>query len=557
MIEKRIASVKESILNNTSLTKSDREWLNKQKRFYAKKPESFSVIKLELLDSLNPYLGYNWKEGLNLKEQAQKKNVEDIYQAMKEGKPLSGRLIDWLNAKKNIYHKTPDKLDDKLIKLLDSLNPVLGRDWREPFRFREQHSNTMLLKLSSSLKSKRKPEKMVTKWLVRQGYSYRKNPDTLRKSIKDKLDALIPLLGYDWKLLRRNETISLEKKVAIIKRKLQKKRKLDKKEKRWLAHYRRKYHKDPYTYPQEHITVLNTLNAFLAIPWQEYATTKPKPNKHFKDWVNEIKEQKLPYHLLSVKQKDYLRKQRQRYLSNKKKYPPTQLIALNSLNEILERDWKKKVKKSKKPIPFHKQIKTIKVKLQSKTELSYNEKNLISRSRNLYHKDSVSPERIEQLNTLSSLLGYDWKDPSRLRKDTKTFKERIAVIKECLESNKELPSRQKKWLDYHRARYLKSPDNYPADKIFILDTLNPLLKRDWKVKIINVKEKISFKESIVKVRQQLIAKKELTEKQKAWLNLQRSYYKKNTHLMTESKIKSLDSLNILLKYDWKMYKHER
>ena len=133
----------------------------------------------------------------------------------------------------------------------------------------------------------------------------------------------------------------------------------------------------------------------------------------------------------------------------------------------------------------------------------------------------------------------------------------MSDIRQCLENGKELSNEHKIWLQYHRAYYLKTPDRYPVYKIFALDRLNPLLERDWKLKKLNVTKKLPFEEFVIQLRYHLIKGKKMTQQQKSWLSLQRLYYKQNDNKMTESKIKSLDSLNILLGYDWKTYAKDR
>lgn len=556
--KKRVASIKESLGNRQVLSKSDKNWLNSQKLAYKKDATNFPKSKLVLIDSLIPLLGYDWKEELNHLEKLWKKRVDDIYRLLVEKKPLPNKLKHWLYHQQNVYHKHPKELDKRLISLLDSLTPVLGRDWKERFRPSEVRSKKILSKLSSALKSKRKPEKKLLRWLRLQRDSYQKNPDSYNNDIKEKLDLLIPYLGYDWKLQKEKyEAIPLEKKVVTIREKLGKNEELDDREKNWLRQFRREHRKNSKVFTSEQIELLNTLNPFLAIPWQEYFKGIPKPHKHFTEWVREIKDQGLPYDLLTTAQKDYLKKQRQYYLKNKKRYPLAKLSALNSLNETLEKDWKELKQKRKKRLSFPKVVSRMKNQLQNNKILIGYDRHLLSRYRRGYLKGILPKERIEQLDTLNPLLGYDWKDPALLKKRKKTFKERTTEIKQLLESGKELRKNQKKWLDSHRAKYQKDPDNYPSDKLYILDKLNPLLQRDWKVNILNVKEKITFEESVVRLRRSLIVGKELTKKQKAWLNYQRRYYKKNDSKMTEKKKTSLDSLNILLGYDWKTYKHER
>ena len=84
-----------------------------------------------------------------------------------------------------------------------------------------------------------------------------------------------------------------------------------------------------------------------------------------------------------------------------------------------------------------------------------------------------------------------------------------------------------------------------------------MLERDWKLKKLNVTKKLPFEEFVIQLRYHLIKGKKMTQQQKSWLSLQRLYYKQNDNKMTESKIKSLDSLNILLGYDWKTYAKDR
>jgi uncharacterized protein YecT (DUF1311 family) len=465
-------------------------------------------------------------------------------------------LKDWLNRQQRINEERPSEFDDKFISLLDTLNPLLGYDWRIYYRPSETHFIETIRKLSSALKSKRKLPSNIKVWINEQRYLYRDHPTTYPKTKIEQLDALIPLLGYDWKEPRgKSYKIPFEMKIAAIRSELEKGNSLSRTDRHWIASYRRKYVANNKALNTEQINLLNTLNPLLICPWNQVTKTVKK-YKNFVAQIRELRAQGLPYELLSKQQQKWLTRERRKYRKRGDAYSKEKIKALDSLDPVLKRDWKKYIVKVKKHISFEDRIKEITRKLTNQIVLTKTEKEFMGRQRFLYEQNTISKERIQKLNILIPLLGYDWR--KKLKPHTRrTFEENFSEIKLLLKNGKTLSKKQRNWIYYQKESYLKDPEGYPTYHLNSLDTLNQFLKKNWAVKSRKRTETLSFEESLAKIRLQLITGKALSRKQQAWLSKQRLRFKNNHPQLNKKRIASLDSLNILLGYDWKKYLKER
>ena len=99
----RTSSIRIAIEKNRALKNIEKSWLQKQKKAFQRNPSNFDKVKLELLDSLIPLLGFDWREGSSHLWNIQKKNVTDIHYALKEGKPLAEKLTNWLYQQQKVY----------------------------------------------------------------------------------------------------------------------------------------------------------------------------------------------------------------------------------------------------------------------------------------------------------------------------------------------------------------------------------------------------------------------------------------------------------------------
>lgn len=554
--EDRIEVYKKLLEKGSILSRSQKNWLSRQRIAYNAEPRKISNEHIALLDQLIPLLGYDWRQGRNHVQKLRKEKIIEIRELLQQGKPLKGSIKAWLEQQEIQYNKDPSKYDAHFIGELDSLNNLLGYNWKKRYRKREVLAAKMILKLSSALKSRRKVPNEVKQWVHQQRALYKNHPETYSKDNKKQLDNLIPLLGYDWKDPMKASDQSFSEHIRNIKKVLEAKEELSTMDKQWIGVYRRKYIKQPISITDDQLSLLNQLTPLLGRPWY-IGERSPKERKDFLTYITEIKKQNETYDNLSGAQKKWLRVERKRYLENKETYPTEKIIALDSLNPIIGRDWKKYITKQKKPKTFDKRVRDIRKKLSLQIKLEKREIHWLYDQRKRVQRGELSNEKIQALDKLSPLLGYDWKVKQQQYNSHKTFDQHISDIRNILGSGKELSRTQREFLRMQRIYYVRNPDAFPVYKYQCLNKLNPLLKRDWKIKKIERKEVLSFEESLVKVRSSLISGKQLSKKQKKWLIRQRSLYRNNKPILTKEKIAALDSLNLLLGYDWKTYSEER
>ncbi len=617
----RIASIKASIKSGRRIDPSDYKWLHYLKRQYQKNPKNISQEKIILIDTLIPLLGFDWREGENLIESyrekrkeelrallAQKKplteplkkwlynqksryknkpdvisseeialfdslvslgfnwripnviivrerNVKEIKELLTQGKPLPNKLENWLQQQQIQYAEKPEDFSSERIALLDSLSPLLGYSWKKRYRKREEKSEQMIKKISSALKSKRKLPIDAREWLRSQRQLYNAHPDTYSPRNKEKLDALNPLLGFDWKVFKRSRLfLPFEERVAHIKKELEAGNELQTGDKAWINVRRKIYRKEPWSITTEQLNLLNELNPLLEKPWNTPPKFAEKP-KTFLEYVKEIKQNNTSYEALTARQKAWLQLQRKEYHLDKKGFSAEKVQILNALKPILGRDWKKYILKHKAPKRTSVQVADeIKRKLVSKTPLLIGEKAWLIAKRNAHKEQKLSEELIEKLDQLTPLLGYDWKVKQRYDAPRKTFEEYITDITEAFTTSGKISNKQKSFLRKQRTYYRRAPEEYPLYKIQKLDKLSVLLKKDWKKNLIEIP---TFEEVLADIREQLTLKKRISSKQKSWLERYRHKYRKNPDSLRPDILVALDSLNVLLGYDWKSYEKER
>ncbi|WP_062062549.1 hypothetical protein [Aquimarina longa] len=543
---------------NKPLPIKESRWLYAQGINYKKNPKKFPKYKIKKLDKLIPLLGYDWRDGKNRLEKIKTDKIAEIRAVLQKEKPLSEELKRWLDYQQKNYEEYPMRFEPDHIASLDSLNSLLGYNWKKRYRVKELFGLEMIRRLSSALKSKRKIPKEVTLWINNQRSMYNNHPSTYFKQNKKQLDALIPLLGYDWKIKQREaNTLSFSERIDQLKEKLQSSEKLSIKDTSWIGKYRRLYQKDPQHFSMDQKRLLDQLTPLLKRPW--YTTTIPiyKKRKDFLKYLNEIKNQNAEYQYLSDKQKQWLQVERKHYLSAKDTYSKEKIKALNTLIPILGRDWKKYISKQQKSKTLEQRYREIKKKLNAQQKLDKKEKAWLQLQRRYFQKNKLSSLAIKKLDQLIPLLGYDWKKKLQEYAPHKTFGEHTLDIRTVLTAGGKLSKTQREYLRMQKAYYLRDPEKFSTYKLEILNDLIPLLKRDWKVRKIKETEVLSFEESLVKVRLCLIAGKELSNKQKKWLIKQRFDYKNIKPIMTIERITALDSLIGLLGYDWKSYITER
>lgn len=163
---------------------------------------------------------------------------------------------------------------------------------------------------------------------------------------------------------------------------------------------------------------------------------------------------------------------------------------------------------------------------------------------------------IEKLDLLTPLLGYDWKKVKKPQNRDKSFKQHISEIKSKLKKNENLNKTQRELLRRKRIEYTQSPESFSKSQFNNLESLIPLLGRDWKKMVINYGDSFLFETRIKLLAEKLKSLEELDQSDKDFLRKQRYHYRNDPKVFDEKRILLLDKLNDLLGYDWKLYKKE-
>ncbi len=135
-------------------------------------------------------------------------SIEPIVLCLVANEKLPYDLKQWINTKRSQYlRKGKKSISEEIFTALEELIPLLGYDWKTPIagkRISFEHwieNITTLLESGGTIKTGDRNYQ----WLAMQRNLYR-NPDSrisFSAAQKDALDALIPLLGYDWRLYKR------------------------------------------------------------------------------------------------------------------------------------------------------------------------------------------------------------------------------------------------------------------------------------------------------------------------------------------------------------------
>ncbi|TPN82959.1 hypothetical protein [Aquimarina algicola] len=143
-----------------------------------------------------------------------------------------------------------------------------------------------------------------------------------------------------------------------------------------------------------------------------------------------------------------------------------------------------------------------------------------------------------------------------MKNKNKSYKEKLfnkvfEEIKDKLEKNLPLSQKNKNWLT--RQRLLFEKRTYmkgilTPDRIKKLDILIPLLGKDWRTPPIQLDP---FDTAVENVKKTLKSGAELDERQSKWLRSHRVSLERNASILSEKRIKALDSLTEYLGYSWR------
>lgn len=414
--KQRVTLIQESLEAKKPIAKLDRKWIDAQRFLYRKDSKKYSVQKVKLLDTLIPFLGYDWKKPQLGKSKLHiNQKVIAIKNELQLGKQIAQSDMYWLNKIRRNYTKNKSYLTTAQKKKLDELNPLLEKPWNKTFLEIENDVKSFddhikkIKELNTSFENL--PNKYKN-WLKNQRKSYKENKSAITKENISKLDNLTSILKTEWSVDTRYDFKLLQKRCEAIKIKLRKGENLSKKEKSYLTKKRIQY-KEGSFFSSKSIKELDSLNPLLGYDWKENKRSYEK-TKTFEEHLLEITLNLKNQVSLTRKQKAYLRMQRIYYNENPKAYPKYKFDALEKLIPLLEHDWKYSLKKYPKKIDFEVRAALIKKHLtlsKDTLNLTFEEKDWLRKHRRLYRLD---PEIFDKkrkliLDSMNELLGYDWK----------------------------------------------------------------------------------------------------------------------------------------------------
>jgi hypothetical protein len=551
----------ERLKNGAKLTSSEKAWISTQRQHFRKNPNQFPKLNQTFLDQLIPYIGYDWRAASQRIVIAMDTNIAKIIEALKAGNPIPKALKRWLTVKGERYSEAPERFSTTDIEKLDRLNPFLGYSWQNYQGDQERQAAQMFATLEAILQQSKPIPLECKKWLYAQRAAYLSRPNTYSKKRRERLDTLIPLLGYDWKiaLQKKRRPSGIMERVALIKTKFKEGLELDQNDKRWVEDQRRQYTKNKQALSQANLELLDTLNVYLEIPWDKTKVEWLQEQRNtFDHYINHITKAQKPFKDLGRPYVVWILAQRQNYHDNPAAFTSEELQKLNSLTPILKREWHAFPKKKYDKDQFKWRYKTIKEKLEQDVALTPAERKYLSLKRTQYLEGRFDdPEAIALLDKLNTFLGYDWKEAPAVKLKMRSFTDCINEIRKKLKAHEALNKRQKEFLRRQRAQYLKSPKAYPKTKYNALETLIPLLGRDWKVKLKQYGIALEFEVRAYHIEQHLIMGKSLTTEEEDWLRKHRLIYRRDPKLFDKKRKHILDAMIPVLGYDWKTYKRER
>ena len=542
-----------------SLNAKELAWISLQRKAYLKKPERFPEFKTEFLDQLQPYLGYDWRIPNGSINKVTVVNTAKIAKALTTGQPVPKAMKRWLIVQKERYHERPERFSTIQLKALEELTPVLGCSWTAYIGDQDKQVEDLLREMETLLQNGNPLTERCRYWLYAQRATYKLHANTYPPERKARLDALNPLLGYDWKVPKlEKRTTNITERTVFIKAYLAKGKPLESQDKSWLEGRRRAYAKNKAQFTKAEVKHLNTLNPFLELPWYLTKREQRRQLRTFTYYIEQITALQKPFKELPEPYKDWVLDQRKAYHNNKAAFSPKALQQLDGLTPIIKRQWNSFPKTTYNVVQFEKRYAEIKQKLQQGVPLDVPDKKYLMLKRKQHHEGRFKdPKAIERLDQLNALLGYDWKAIRSVQNKSKSFKEHFKDISKILKAFEALNKTQREFLRKQRVIYQKSPKTYPRERYDALEMLIPYLGYDWKVKQKHYGEKLNFEDRAKCIKRQLKNGKLLTIEEKDWLRKHRLIYRKDPKAFDKKRQYILEDLIPVLGYDWKTYKRER
>lgn len=335
--DERIKSISKELKKNSPLNKSNLTWLYGKKRNYHKNPDSLTATQLKKLEQLEPLLGRAWDTNAGDKKPV-KYYVDRIKALNSPYDLLPKKEKRWLKEQRYQFNRDASAFTNEEIELLDSLTPITKRSWnaKMPSKKYKELMDYRIQRLEEKLKRGEELDRMDISYLIKKKNHYLKKT-YVNDAFIEKLDALIPLMGFDWKKGILENTF--EEKVTQIKDKLKITKKISEETNRFLTYHGGRYRKYPNEYPEHKKSLLDELIPLLGRDWKELRINASQPipfEKRVKIVMKNLKKDIAP----TYEEECWLRRHRTIYKKDPKGFDKKRLLLLDKLNPLLAYDWK-------------------------------------------------------------------------------------------------------------------------------------------------------------------------------------------------------------------------
>ena len=227
-----------------------------------------------------------------------KENFKRFKKTLESNKELSKSQKDWLIQQRHLYKNRSIvgyDISEERIQMLDSLNPLLDKDWNVSRTIIPVEQR--LYNLYEDLKAGASISEEEEKWLLYTSNRLRNSSDPKEVTTKRLLNKLNTLLDFEWleKKLSKLELI-FESHYKSIKSKVENEELLSDKELKWIQSQQHRYT------AQHHIKIssfeferIKELKQLLQLDWEiapvkeiSSETENPKLRKQIEKWVMQI-----------------------------------------------------------------------------------------------------------------------------------------------------------------------------------------------------------------------------------------------------------------------------
>ncbi len=206
---------------------------------------------------------------------------------------------------------------------------------------------------------------------------------------------------------------------------------------------------------------------------------------------------------------------------------------------------------------FDEKYKVIKTNLEFDHPLTTTQKQWLRLQRLSHQKeggiDPITPYKIEKLDELIPLLGYDWRSFKKSNgKKLPSFKKRIEEIKLTIFNNGAPDSNQFEWLKSKKRIFKRSPKSLSIQQQRQLDDLTELLGFSWRDIIIKKGNSI-FNYYYYNIKNAILKGEDISDSDKDWLISQGGRYAAQEYIsIPEHQLERLEELKELLKFPWEV-----